>query len=121
MLIILVLEQVFYSVAVVILHACYAAQHFCRCAHRGRFAAFYLAIAAAMTITLIVVGALHVNLPTWNHGILALETLLILEFSAFWIVQTIDSWNGPYQPVLSVPGQQASASTANRSEGTRNI
>jgi hypothetical protein len=88
-------------IAVVVLHACYAAQHFCRCSDRGRFAAFYLAIAAAMAITLIVVGALHVNLPTWNHGILALETLLVLEFSAFWIVQTIDTWHGQYQPVMS--------------------
>jgi hypothetical protein len=105
-------------IAVVILHACYAAQHFCRCASRGRFAAFYLAIAAAMTITLIIVTALHLNLPTWNHSILALEILLILEFSAFWIVQTLDSWNGPYQPLVTKAAQQASGSTSN-ADGTR--
>ncbi|HEX5144360.1 MAG TPA: diphosphate--fructose-6-phosphate 1-phosphotransferase [Mycobacterium sp.] len=106
-------------IAVVILYACYAAQHFCRCASRGRFAAFYLAIAVAMTATLIAVTALHVGLPTWNHWILALETLLILEFSAFWTVQTIDSWNGPYQPAVTKDSQQASGNDASASAGTR--
>lgn len=103
-------------IAVVILYACYSAQHFCHCSTRGRFAAAYVAIAVGMTATLIVVGVLHVHLPTWNHWILALETALILEFAAFWILQTLDTWNGPYRPAVpklaSLGFQQASGSTS---------
>ena len=104
-------------IAVVILYACYSAQHFCHCSTRGRFAAAYIAIAIGMTATLIVVGVLHVHLPTWNHWILALETALILEFAGFWILQTLDTWNGPYHPAvpkLAPPlgFQQASDSTS---------
>lgn len=104
-------------IAVVILYACYSAQHFCHCSTRGRFAAAYIAIAIGMTATLVVVGVLHVQLPTWNHWVLAVETLLILEFALFWILQTLDTWNGPYHPAvpkLASPlgVQQASGSTS---------
>ncbi len=87
-------------IAVVVLYAAYSAQHFCHCRGRGRFAVAYITIAAVMTATLIVVGVLHVHLRTWNHGILALEVALIVEFAVFWLLQTLDSWNGTYRPVV---------------------
>lgn len=87
-------------IAVVVLHACYSAQHFCHCSNRGRFAVAYITIAATMSATLVVVAVLHQYQPTWNHWILALESALILQFAAFWTLQTTDSWNGVYQPAM---------------------
>lgn len=94
-------------IAVVVLYACYSVQHFCHCRGRGRFAVAYITIAVAMTVTLIVVGVLHVHLRTWNHGILALEIALIVEFAVFWLLQTLDSWNGTYRPVVPAPRLRA--------------
>ena len=39
-------------IAVVVLYACYSAQHSCHCHTRGWFAVFYAVIAAVMTVTL---------------------------------------------------------------------
>ena len=96
-------------IAVIVLYACYSVQHFCHCRGRGRFAVAYITIAVAMTVTLIVVGLLHVHLRTWNHGILALEIALIVEFAVFWLLQTLDSWNGTYRPVVPAAPLRAPA------------
>jgi hypothetical protein len=87
-------------ILVVVLYASYAAQHLGEDEHRGWFAVAYIGFAAAMAVTLGIVSVLHVTLPMWNHWILAAELALILEFAGFWIVQTLDLWNGPYRPVV---------------------
>ena len=58
---------------------------------------FYTWIARAMLATLIGVIALHITRPEvlpipW---ITVLEALLILEFLAYWLVQTVELWDTP--------------------------
>ena len=99
-------------IAVVVLYACYSLQHFCHCRARGRFTVGYITIAAVMSATLVVVGVLHVHLRTWNYAILGLEIALIVEFAAFWLLQTLDSWNGQYRPVVPRAPLRPAATTA---------
>lgn len=57
----------------------------------------YRGIAWLMLVTLFAVVTLHIVLPHLDRGlwILVLETSLILEFAAFWVVQSIELWNTP--------------------------
>lgn len=57
----------------------------------------YRGIAWVMLVTVVAVVALHVVLPNSERylWILALESLLILEFAAFWVVQSFELWNTP--------------------------
>lgn len=90
-------------IAVVVLYACYATVHRCRCgADRRGAARRYGVIAAVMVATLLAIAVLHWSLPTWNHWVLGAESLLIGEFAWFWVVQTRDLWFGPY--CVEVPG-----------------
>ncbi|BBZ66465.1 hypothetical protein MINS_18940 [Mycolicibacterium insubricum] len=94
-------------IAVVVLYACYSAQHSCHCHTRGWFAVFYAVIAAVMTVTLALTGWVHYHHPQWEHWLLWLEVLLITEFALFWAVQTADSWNGPYDaPMPALVGHR---------------
>jgi uncharacterized membrane protein len=65
--------------------------------HRHRYQRFYRVIAVVMLVTLIAVVTLHLVRPHWlgDLWVIALETLLILEFAAYWVVQTIELWNTP--------------------------
>ena len=66
-----------------------------------------IVIAVVMLGTLIAVTVLHLRLPTWNHWVLALEAVMILQFAVFWVLQSIDLWNGPYRlrvPKVTLPG-----------------
>jgi hypothetical protein len=65
--------------------------------HRQRFLAFYWTTGGVMLATLIVVVTLHIARPELFRGlwILVLESLLILEFAAYWVVQTIELWDTP--------------------------
>jgi uncharacterized membrane protein (UPF0136 family) len=63
--------------------------------HRRGYYRWYASIAAAMIGTLLTVIALHFALDAWNHWIIAIEALLILEFAAYWAIQTIELWNTP--------------------------
>jgi hypothetical protein len=63
--------------------------------HRRFYQRFYRGIAVAMLGTLIVVVAVHLLHPSWERWIIVLEAALILEFAAYWVVQTIDLWNTP--------------------------
>jgi len=51
----------------------------------------YRGIAAVMLVTLISVVILHLV----NHWVLVIEVALILEFAAYWAVQTKELWNTP--------------------------
>ncbi len=53
----------------------------------------YKTIAWAMAITLAGVIAIHLVSPGWQHLIITTEVLLIVEFAAFWLVETAELWN----------------------------
>ena len=65
--------------------------------HRHRYRRIYRVIAVGMLATLIAVVTLHIARPDWDRGlwIIVLETLLILEFAAYWVVQSIELWDTP--------------------------
>lgn len=48
-----------------------------------------------MLATLIAVINLHLVLASWKVWIIIIEVTLILEFAAYWVIQTIDLWNTP--------------------------
>lgn len=54
---------------------------------------WYVAVALAMVVTMVVVGALHGSLSGWRHGVLWIEGLLLTEFLVFWLVQTYELWD----------------------------
>jgi hypothetical protein len=55
---------------------------------------FYRWIAVLMLVTLIAIVTLHLVYREWNW-IIAIESILVLEFAAYWVVQTIELWNTP--------------------------
>ena len=58
-----------------------------------------------MLVTLIGVVTTHLVLRRDDLlWILVLETLLILEFAAYWVVQTIELWDTPDLRPLNRPG-----------------
>jgi hypothetical protein len=63
--------------------------------HRHLYYAVYQCIAAAMIATLVAVVVLHLALDSWNHWVIVAETVLILEFTVYWVVQTIELWRTP--------------------------
>jgi hypothetical protein len=75
--------------------------------HRGRYHFFYTVIAWGMIGTLVGVIALHFTLGAWNHWVILIETLLILEFAAYWAIQTVELWNTlDRKELLSAPDQR---------------
>ncbi len=65
--------------------------------HWRRYHRFYRVIAWVMLATLIGVVTAHLVNPNLLGGlfVIVLETLLILEFAAYWVVQTIELWDTP--------------------------
>ena len=63
--------------------------------HRRLYLMLYQGIAAAMIVTLIAVVVLHFALDSWNHWVIVVETALIVEFTCYWVVQTIELWTTP--------------------------
>ncbi|MEP6796635.1 MAG: hypothetical protein ABI890_00745 [Lapillicoccus sp.] len=59
-----------------------------------RFKQAYVSIAWAMTLTLVGVVVVHLTLSGFAHAVIVVEVLLILEFAAFWGVQTAELWGG---------------------------
>lgn len=59
----------------------------------GPYVATYTTIAWSMALTLPAVVVLHVVLRGWEHAVILVEVLLIVEFAAFWLVQTVELWN----------------------------
>lgn len=65
----------------------------CGMGRRRRWANWYTAGFVLMMLTLVVVlGPVRALVPQW---IFVLEAALILQFMAFWAVQTIERWNAP--------------------------
>jgi hypothetical protein len=65
--------------------------------HWRRYHWFYRVIAWVMLATLIGVVTAHLVNSNWlgDLFIIVLETLLILQFAAYWVVQTIELWDTP--------------------------
>lgn len=34
-------------------------------------------------------------LQSWQHAVIVIESALILEFAAYWAIQTVELWNSP--------------------------
>lgn len=68
-----------------------------RSTDRTDYRGFYTWIARLMLVTLIGIVALHITRPHWFlvPWITVLEALLILEFLAYWLVQTTELWDTP--------------------------
>ena len=55
----------------------------------------YQWIAIAMVVTLIGAVVVHFALHNFNHVVLLVEVVLILEFGVYWAVQTVEKWSPP--------------------------
>jgi hypothetical protein len=64
-----------------------------KCPHRQVYHRFYQAISLAMVLTLVAAVATHLLLSGFNHAVLVVEVALIVEFGAYWLVQTVELWN----------------------------
>jgi hypothetical protein len=82
----------FGGIILVVVH--YAFYSALRPDHKGRFIGLYIGLATAMLVTVIVAWRLHVfgGADRPSHGIIAVETLLIVEFALFWLLQSFDLW-----------------------------
>lgn len=59
-----------------------------------RFKTAYVVIAWTMTLTLVGVVVVHLLLSGFGHAVILVEMLLIIEFAAFWGLQTAELWGG---------------------------
>jgi hypothetical protein len=79
---------------VTVIHAAYLAgqEDELKSPQRHRYQLIYSVIAVLMLVTLITVVTLHLG---GSDSVIVLESLLILEFAAYWVVQTIELWDSP--------------------------
>lgn len=68
--------------------------------HTGLYHRVYQIISVAMVLTLTAAVAVHFALDDFNHVVLIVEILLIVEFGAYWVVQTIELWSTPTRDEL---------------------
>ena len=59
----------------------------------------YQVISVLMVLTLVAAVVVHFVLDDFNHVVLVVEILLIAEFGAYWVVQTVELWNSPVRDV----------------------
>jgi hypothetical protein len=85
--------------------------------HRHLYYMLYQGIAAAMIVTLIAVVVLHFALDSWNHWVIVVETALILEFTVYWVVQTIELWRTPNRFELLPEADQPRLAQRRRTRG----
>jgi K+ transporter len=78
----------FCGIILVVVH--YAFYALLRPQRRLIFVATYIVIALAMMLTLGLAAALH--LLSHGHGVIIIEAIVIFEFAAFWLAQSIDLW-----------------------------
>lgn len=57
------------------------------------FVRLYKTIGWSMAVTLAAVVASHLLLGPWAYAVIVVEVLLIAEFAAFWVVQTVEMWD----------------------------
>ncbi|WP_319447449.1 MULTISPECIES: hypothetical protein [unclassified Mycobacterium] len=66
---------------------------------RTRYRVVYQVISVLMVLTLVATVVVHFVLDDFNHIVLVVEVLLIAEFGAYWVVQTVELWNSPVRDV----------------------
>jgi hypothetical protein len=66
---------------------------------RTRYRVVYQVISVLMVLTLVATVVVHFVLDDFNHIVLVVEILLIAEFGAYWVVQTVELWNSPVRDV----------------------
>ena len=73
--------------------------------HLRGYQLWYWGIAFLMLVTLIFVVFLHLVQPNWAQTVwgLVIEAVLILEFAAYWVVQTFELWNTADRTELLAP------------------
>jgi hypothetical protein len=71
-----------------------------KCPHRRRYQVVYRWIAAIMVLTLLAAVCLHQLLDGFNHAVIVVEAALIVEFAAYWMVQTVELWGTPTRAAL---------------------
>lgn len=73
--------------------------------HLRGYQLWYWGIAFLMLATLIFVVFLHLAQPNWAGTVwgLVIEAVLILEFAAYWVVQTFELWNAADRTELLAP------------------
>lgn len=73
--------------------------------HLRGYQLWYWGIAFLMLVTLIFVVFLHLVQPDWAQTVwgLVIEAVLILEFAAYWVVQTFELWNTADRTELLAP------------------
>jgi hypothetical protein len=64
-----------------------------KCPHLRTYHLAYQIISVAMAATLAAAVAVHLVLGDFNHVVLVVEVALIVEFGAYWVVQTIELWS----------------------------
>jgi hypothetical protein len=80
--------------------------------HKRGYVLFYRAIAVGMLVTLVLVIVLHFALDAWNHWVIVIETLLIAEFTAYWVAQTVELWAVRDRIALLTPKDQQQLAVA---------
>ena len=53
-----------------------------------------------MLVTLLAAVCSHQLLDGFNHAVLVVEVALIVEFAAYWLVQTVELWGTPTRATL---------------------
>lgn len=90
-----------HGIAGLLMLSSFIATTFCTAYLAGRqndakaYRRFYRIIAVVMVVTLIAVVAAHLAHRGWEFWVLVIESALILEFAAYWVVQTIELWTIP--------------------------
>jgi hypothetical protein len=85
--------------------------------HRYLYGVLYDAVAAAMIVTLIAVVVLHIVLDSWGYWVIVVETALILEFTVYWVIQTVELWRTPNRSGLLPDADQRQLAQRRRRQG----
>ncbi|MGV0838056.1 hypothetical protein [Mycolicibacterium thermoresistibile] len=64
-----------------------------RSPHQRGYHRAYRAIAVLMALTIVAVVAIHLLVEGFSHAALIAETALIVQFAAYWLIQTVELWN----------------------------
>ncbi|AHC27775.1 MULTISPECIES: hypothetical protein [Mycobacteriaceae] len=62
------------------------------CPNKRRYFACYATLSALMVVTIAGVVVVHSTLDGWNHLVIVAETILLVQFTVYWIVQTVELW-----------------------------
>ncbi|EHI11946.1 hypothetical protein [Mycolicibacterium thermoresistibile] len=64
-----------------------------RSPHQRAYHRAYRVIAVLMGLTILVVIAIHVLVDGFSHAALIAESALIVQFAAYWLIQTVELWH----------------------------